>query len=136
LYPTSAGLNAHFSKANLLAEVVKKYRPAVVIPSSSRLYFPIVEILQRLPEEISSAVVRCTGEAYIGRCARWNKIKSYCQQWEVFDWVALDDLTFEFPTPCKQLIASIPNIGLSARQIEALLGWLNVFHTMESYPHN
>lgn len=124
LHSTSAGLDAYFSQANLLAEVVKKYRPAVVISSSWRFHYPIVEILQRLPEEISNAVVGCTGEAYIGRHARWNEIKTYCQQHRVMDWVALDDSTFEFPSPCEQLIACNPNIGLSAGQIELLSAWL------------
>ena len=114
LHPTSAGLGAHFSQADLLAKVVKTYRPTVVISSSWRFHFPIAEILQRLPEEISNAVVGCTGEAYIGRHARWNEIKAYCQQHGVMDWVALDDSTFEFPSPCEQLIACNPNIGLTA----------------------
>ncbi len=129
LHPTSVGAHAYFCLANILAEVIKTHNPDVVISSSWRFQFPIVEILQRLPEEINNAVVGCTGEAYIGRYPRWNEIKMYCQQHGVTDWVALDDSTFEFPSPCEQLIACNPNIGLSAGQIEVLLGWLGQSHT-------
>jgi HAD domain in Swiss Army Knife RNA repair proteins len=129
LHPTSAGAHAYFCQANLLAEVVKTYKPNVVVSSSWRFHFSIIEILQRLPEEISNAIVGFTGDAYIGRHARWNEIQKYCVQHKVVAWVALDDSTFEFPSPCEQLIACNPNIGLSAGQIEVLSDWLGQSNT-------
>ena len=124
LHPTSAKPESLFIKAIDLVKIVMRYKPSIVISSSWRFHFPEDEILLRLPQELGGAVVGFTGEAHIGRHARWHEIKAYCAKRQIYDWVALDDSTFEFPTPCRELIACNPNTGLENSQIEQLVAWL------------
>ena len=124
LHPTLAEPEEHLGRARLLAAVLEQHKPDVVISSSWRFHFPMSEILDRLPVHIRSRVVGITGDAFIGKHARWHEIRSYCAQHRISDWRALDDSAFEFPPDCPQLIRCDGGVGIGEREILALREWL------------
>ncbi len=81
-----------------------------------------------LPACLGARVAGITGEAYVGRHARYMEIRAYLQRAEdpAPQWRALDDSRFEFPTDCGELIACDPNVGFSVKQAAALRKWLTV----------
>jgi hypothetical protein len=56
-----------------------------------------------------------------------NEIKNYLKDHDksLADWKALDDISFEFPENCENLILCSPNLGIQAKQINELEIWLN-----------
>jgi hypothetical protein len=124
LHPASARTESLFSQAELLIGPITKYQPHITISSSWRFHLSPSEIVAQLPVEVRYCVTGFTGDAFIGRHARWNEIQAYCRLHRITDWAALDDSAFEFPTPCPQLIRCNPNTGIQERQISALVAWL------------
>ena len=62
-----------FGLAHLLVEAVERWKPRIVISSSWRFHFDQAEILSRRPSGISAQVQGMTGEAHVGKYARWHK---------------------------------------------------------------
>jgi hypothetical protein len=124
LHPTLSQGRDLFSRADALAVVVGHWKPAVVISSSWRFHDRFEDVVGRLPQAIAAQVVGATGPAMMGRHARWNEIRACCARNGYRDWRALDDSAFEFPTPCAELIRCDGAIGLTQRELDALVGWL------------
>ena len=83
------------------------------------------EILQELPTGLAHRVVGATGPAHLGRWPRFHEIKAWLDRHDpLADWRALDDAVFEFPKPCRQLIACDPQEGFGPRQAQELARWL------------
>ncbi len=124
LHPTLATPKQLFGLAHLLVEAVDRWNPQIVISSSWRFHFTRQEILSRLPSALATRVRGTTGDAYVGRHARWNEIQAYCRQHPIADWRALDDSAYEFPASCVHLIHCDGARGVMARQIDELNAWL------------
>lgn len=124
LHPTVATPKQLFDRAQMLVETIERWRPRVVISSSWRFHFSLEEILSRLPQEIAAQVCGKTGEAYVGKYARWHEIQAYCTRHHITDWRALDDSAFEFPADCHELIHCDGAIGLTPSGVELLESWL------------
>ncbi len=125
LHPTLATPKQLFGKAAILVDVIERWRPWIVISSSWRFHFSLEEILSRLPESIAIQVHGKTGQAHIGKHARWNEIQDYCSRHHASDWRALDDSAFEFPTDCHELIRCDGAVGLTALEVARLESWLS-----------
>jgi hypothetical protein len=124
VHPTVATPKQLFGLAHLLVEAVERWKPQIVISSSWRFHFDQAEILSRLPSAISAQVQGMTGEAHVGKHARWHEIQTYCLRNRVADWRALDDSVFEFPAECEQLIRCDGAKGMTAWEIVQLADWL------------
>ncbi len=125
LHPTVATPKQLFAKAPMLVEVIERWKPWVVISSSWRFHFSLEEILSRLPESIAIQVHGKTGQAHIGKHARWNEILDYSSRHHAADWRALDDSAFEFPPDCQELIRCDGAVGLTALEVARLESWLS-----------
>ncbi len=124
LHPTLATPKQLFGLSNLLISPVERWQPNIVISSSWRFHFSREEILSRLPAVIAARVQGMTGEAHIGRHARWHEIQAYCLRRRISQWRALDDSAFEFPADCEYLIRCDGAKGVTAREISHLNDWL------------
>ena len=123
LHPTLAQSSALFIHGTSLAEVLRPYPVNIVISSSWRFHFAKNELLARLPEELFDSVIGTTGNAHIGKFARWHEIHQYIKKHRVTDWRALDDSSFEFPLGCKELIACDGSIGVASPQLDLVSSW-------------
>ncbi len=126
LHPTLATPKQLFGLSNLLISPVERWQPNIVISSSWRFHFSREEILSRLPAVIAARVQGMTGEAHIGRHARWHEIQAYCLRHRVADWRALDDSAHEFPPSCHELIRCDGAKGLNESVIGQLQAWLDL----------
>lgn len=125
LHAGSGHSGGMFTHAPALQEALGEHEVRIVVSSSWRFHKPLSEIRQWLPAALASRVVGATGEAHIGRWARFHEIRAWLDhRAPAADWRALDDATFEFPNPCPQLIACHPQEGFGPRQADALRGWL------------
>ncbi len=125
LHPTLATPKKLFGKAPMLVDVIERCQPLVVISSSWRFHFSLEEILSRLPDVVAIQVRGKTGEAHIGKHARWNEILDYCSLHRTDDWRALDDSAFEFPQNCHELIRCDGAVGLTALEVARIESWLS-----------
>jgi hypothetical protein len=124
VHPSVATPKQLFAQAQMLVEPIERWRPQVVISSSWRFHFEQEEILSRLPKAISAQVIGMTGDAHVGKHARWHEIQAYCDRNRIKDWRALDDSAFEFPSPCEWLIRCDGAKGMTAREVDQLAQWL------------
>ena len=63
-----------FDRLGLLEPLVDVAAFQIVISSSWRFHFTQAEILARLPPQIARQVQGVTGDAHVGRYARWHEI--------------------------------------------------------------
>ncbi len=124
LHPTLAQPSALFIHGASLAEALRPYPVNIVISSSWRFHFSKEDYLANLPVELSDQVIGVTGNAHVGKLARWHEIQQYVKKHRVIDWRALDDSAFEFPLGCGQLIACDGSIGVASAQLDLLSIWL------------
>lgn len=126
LHPNHSPPGQLFSRAPLLIEAIGGSRLDIVVSSSWRFGQRLTGLRALLPEEIRSRVVGVTGQAHIGRHARWHEIARYCSDEGLSNWRALDDASFEFPDSCDQLILCDGGHGLRATQVAAIQFWLDM----------
>ena len=124
LHPTLAEPAALFIHGSRLVEALRPYPVNIVISSSWRFHFSKEEYLAKLPAELAGQVVGATGEAHVGKFARWHEIQQYVKKHRVKDWRALDDSAFEFPLGCSELIACDGSVGVASAQLELVAVWL------------
>jgi hypothetical protein len=94
-----------------------------VVSSSWRFQHSLDE-LKALLGKLSSKVVGTTGESYVGRHARHNEILQYVERYNITNWRALDDASYEFPSNEMRLIVCDPNTGVGDFQLMQLAQWL------------
>ena len=124
LHPTLAQPSALFIHGSRLAEVLRPYSVNIVISSSWRFHFSEDVYLAKLPLELAGQVVGATGEAYVGKFARWHEIQQHVKKHRIIDWRALDDSAFEFPSGCGELISCDGSVGVASEQLDLIRGWL------------
>ena len=124
VHPTVATPKQLFGQAPMLVEAIVRWQPRVVISSSWRFHFSLEEILSRLPQAIAVQVQGKTGEAHIGKHARWHEIQAYCSRHRIANWRALDDSAFAFPADCEELIRCDGAVGLTSVEVMQLESWL------------
>jgi hypothetical protein len=114
----------YFCKMPLFVEAIGDAHIQIVISSSWRFQRNYEEIEGLFPDSIRSKLVGTTGDAFIGRHARWTEIKTYVRDRRISNWRALDDSRFEFPNPCSELIWCEGSRGLEQGQVTEIRGWL------------
>jgi hypothetical protein len=124
LHPTLAQPSALFIHGSRLAETLRPCSVNIVISSSWRFHFSKEDYLAKLPPELAGQVVGATGEAHVGKFARWHEIQRYIKKHRIKEWRALDDSSFEFPSGCRELIACDGSIGVASAQLDLISGWL------------
>ncbi len=124
LHPTLAQPSALFIHGSRLAEALRTCPVDIVISSSWRFHFSKEDYLEKLPLELASQVVSATGEAHVGKFARWHEIQQYVKKHRIVDWRALDDSAFEFPLGCRELIACDGSVGVTSAQLDLVTDWL------------
>ena len=97
----------------------------IVISSSWRFQFTLVELKAFFPMDLRQFVTGTTGPAFVGKHARWEEIRQHVRTHRVGDWRALDDSAFEFPRHCRELILCNGATGLMPEQLLALDEWLS-----------
>jgi hypothetical protein len=96
----------------------------IVISSSWRFQFTYEEIVSLFPQDIRDRLNGMTGDAFIGRHARWHEIQTFVRSRGMRNWRALDDSRFEFPNPCSELIGCEGSRGLEQSQVTEIQRWL------------
>jgi hypothetical protein len=126
LHPTSASKDKYFCNADKLLQVIKDKSCRIVISSSWRFSHSLTKIKTLLPQFLAEKIIGVTGNAYIGKHARFNEIQIYLNSSSSnFDWIALDDSKFEFPENCSQLIHCNPNFGITDEELIQIEKFLN-----------
>lgn len=127
LHPTNASPGERFCRMGLVEEYLAGLRVAIVISSSWRFHFPEHGLKRHFPASLREKIAGFTGDAYIGKHARWNEIRAYAGPKGLIHWRALDDSAFEFPSPCKELLWCDGARGVQESQLDMLKGWLGEF---------
>ena len=112
-----------FCKLPLLEDLISDVEVDIVVSSSWRFQHSLDE-LRTLLGKLGSKVVETTGEAYVGRHARYNEILQCVERHNINNWRALDDASYEFPSNEMRLIACDPNTGVGDFQLMQLAQWL------------
>lgn len=134
LHPTLAEPSALFIHGTRLAEALRSYPVSIVISSSWRFHFSREDYLEKLPLELAGQVVGATGEAHVGKFARWHEIQQYVKKHRIVDWRAIDDSAFEFPLGCGELIACDGSLGVTSAQLDLVTVWLRQISSGEIPP--
>jgi hypothetical protein len=125
LHPASPVMGDLFSRAYLLEPIVEKTDLQIVISSSWRFTHTLEQLQAKLPSTLAQRVIGMTGDAVIGKHARYQEIMNHVRQLEPGTaWRALDDSYWEFPTSCKELIRCNPNTGIGVKEVAQLNTWL------------
>lgn len=136
LHPGSGRPGSMFTQAGALENALEGFDIRIVVSSSWRFHYPTAKIFASLPEGLARRIIGTTGEAQIGRWARYQEVRNWLTLNEPTaltqsptPWRALDDAKFEFPDNCAELIACEPREGFGPRQAEALRLWLGTLAT-------
>lgn len=115
-----------YEHATKLDSVIENSNVQIIISSSWRFHMNIEKIKSYFPLNTQKKILDVTGDAFIGKYARYNEICNYLKNKNktLEDWVALDDAFFEFPDNCEQLIHCSSNYGLTQRELNILKNWL------------
>lgn len=120
-------MGERFNRAHLLEECLLPFARRsveIVISSSWRFNYSPVELKAFLPKGLANLVVNVTGDAVIGRHARWKEIQVYVRAYGIKDYKIIDDSKFEFPDTCDALVRCNPSVGIDTEQIAELEKWL------------
>ena len=127
LHPSSPVMDGLFSRSHLLEPLFENSHADIVISSSWRFTHSIAELQAKLPSHLAQRVIGMTGNAVIGKHARYQEILYHAKQLAPgTTWRALDDSYWEFPTSCKELIRCNPNTGIGPKEVELLKTWLTM----------
>ena len=125
LHPSHFVLQNPFSNASVLENALTDREVKIVITSSWRFTHSIEALRRKLPEGLAERVIGVTGEAVIGKHARYQEIQNYINAHGPINWRALDDSFWEFPSPCPELIRCNPNTGIGEKQAAEIQKWLS-----------
>lgn len=127
LHPSSPVMDGLFSRSHLLEPLFENSDTSIVISSSWRFTHSIAELQAKLPSHLAQRVIDMTGNAVIGKHARYQEIVNHVRQFDPGTlWCAVDDSYWEFPTSCKELIRCNPNTGIGPKEIALLRTWLTM----------
>lgn len=130
LHPNGAAPPCLFARTDALMRVLDEHPELEVIVSSSwRFHHGWDDLLETLPGPLAARVTACTGAAQPGKFQRHREISSFVRLQAASraggrPWRALDDITWEFPPGCAELIPCDGALGLQEEQLEALCVWL------------
>lgn len=127
LHPASAYQTTPFIHAQALADCLQPHDCEIVISSSWRFQYTLLELRELLPHELARRVSGVTGPVHIGSMARYQEIQNHLLRRTDRDdvsWRALDDSSWEFPARQPELILCNPNQGIGSNQLRELSQWL------------
>ena len=124
LHPNFVQKGEIFSRMSLLEEALEGHTPSLVISSIWRFHETPAYLRNLLPAALRPLLIGTTGDAHVGRWARWEEITRHARSWGIKDWRALDDAAMEFPPGCPNLILCDGRKGLQAAQVQLLRAWL------------
>ena len=126
LHPTRLAIESAFCRVHLLEPLFDNNSVSIVISSSWRFTHKLSALQAKLPSSLAQCVIGVTGDAVIGKHARYQEIIKHAKELEHGSlWCALDDSYWEFPSTCKELIRCNPNTGISSKEIAVLSTWLS-----------
>lgn len=127
LHPASPAMGDLFSRTHLLESIFEQTDLQIVISSSWRFTHTLEQLQAKLPSRLAQRVIGMTGDAVIGKHARYQEITNHVRQLgSSTAWRALDDSYWEFPTSCKELIRCNPNTGVDHKEVAQLKTWLTL----------
>ena len=124
LHPNHAAEEHYFIRLPVLEKALSAGECGIVISSSWRFQHALDTLKKRFPLPLRKRIVGCTGEAAIGRHARFREIETYLLRHGDVDWRTLDDSKFEFPEGCDNLILCDGAFGIADRQASVIERWL------------
>jgi len=127
LHATSLVTEGLFSRVHLLEPLFESDLTSIVISSSWRFTHSLHALQAKLPSTLAKSVIGMTGDAVIGKHARYQEIINHVHTLEdPIDWRALDDSYWEFPSNCQELIRCNPNTGVGPKEVAQLRTWLTM----------
>ena len=127
LHPASPVMGDLFSRTHLLEPIFEQTDLQIVISSSWRFTHTLEQLQAKLPSLLAQRVIGMTGDAVIGKHARYQEIMNHARQLGPdAAWRALDDSYWEFPISCNELIRCNPNTGIGPKEVELLRTWLTM----------
>ena len=125
LHPTQLTGESPFNRVHLLEEALVGQELGIVISSSWRFTHNLEKLRKLLPGSISNQIIGVTGPPVIGKYPRFNEIANYMNINGLYDWRALDDSYWEFPSLCLELVKCNPNTGITDKQAKEIKQWLS-----------
>jgi len=127
LHATSLVTEDLFSRVHLLEPLFESDCAGIVISSSWRFTHSLTALQAKLPSTLAKRLIGMTGDAIIGKHARYQEIINHVHTLEgPIDWRALDDSYWEFPSNCQELIRCNPNTGVGPKDVAQLRTWLTM----------
>ena len=124
VHPSHFREGSEFSRISLLEDLASNHAFEIVISSSWRFYYPLIELKPKLGKKLGNIVIGKTGESKQTKHARFDEISEWLEFHPECDWRAIDDSKFEFPLNCENLILCDSNTGIDDQQIDTLNLWL------------
>lgn len=125
LHPSIANANEFFSNIKIFDEGIRELPVKIVISSSWRFQYSINQLKKLLGPNIGTRVIDVTGDAHIGKYARFEEINTWIRSNECQEWVILDDSKFEFPENVENLILCDSRVGITREVMSQLNSLLN-----------
>ena len=127
LHATSLVTEGLLSRVHLLEPLFESDCAGIVISSSWRFTHSLSSLQAKLPSTLAKRLIGMTGDAVIGKHARYQEIINHVHTLEgPIDWRALDDSYWEFPPHCQELIRCNPNTGVGPKEVAQLRTWLTM----------
>jgi hypothetical protein len=124
LHSTQLPLKKQFECLPILVKSIEPFlnQIEIVISSSWRFHFDIADLAGLFPTTMSAVIVNTTGDAHIGKFARYFEIKNYVRDFAVKKWIAIDDSQYEFPDPLPcNIILCNPRFGFTTHEAKRLI---------------
>jgi hypothetical protein len=113
-----------FTRKDLLWSAIQNRPPRIVVSSSWRFQHTLKKLKQLLGPDIGQYVIGATGEAFIGKYARFEEINQWIHMHNCANWIILDDSRYEFPENLPYLLLCDARIGLTQNTADQLQAWL------------
>jgi hypothetical protein len=129
LHPTSFIQQNQFKCLPFLIKCLEPFldQLEIVISSSWRFQYDLPDLVNLFPSPISAIIVNTTGDTCIGRFSRFMEIKNYVRNFDIENWIAIDDSRFEFPEPLPSyIILCNPNFGFGTEEAKRLIKMLKI----------
>ena len=125
LHPGHAKPADFIFKMPMFAEAIGSNDVRIIVSSSWRFQLTYNEIESRFPVSLRKKIDGVTGDAFVGRHARWQEIQACVRSRGISNWRALDDSRFEFPVGCTELIWCEGSRGIEQAQVVQIRTWLS-----------
>ncbi len=126
LHPLGSDKSDNFKCCSYLESSLADIPCEIVISSNWRIKNSVEYMISILPENIGKRVIGITQIIPPQKFKRYREISLFisANHLEKDNWIAVDDMFWEFPKSCTNLVICNPNQGLSLKEKNKITNWL------------